>query len=153
MKKNVLVIALLFALSIVNAQNIQNIGVSFTQTLYPKKTLPANIKNYAVTVTTPYLKDDSTFRKIAEDKYQADLKNYPNVIAEAKKKFNEVEMVNHNVKVEEAKEKHQFPNLSFDVLNFNSPETLQGKKFDYIIGNGILHHLYYNMSIILFFSS
>ena len=47
--------------------------------------------------------------------------------------------------IEEAKEKHQFPNLSFDVLNFNNPETLQGKKFDYIIGNGILHHLYYHL--------
>jgi 2-polyprenyl-3-methyl-5-hydroxy-6-metoxy-1,4-benzoquinol methylase len=47
--------------------------------------------------------------------------------------------------IEEAKEKHKFPNLSFDVLNFNSPETLQGKKFDYIIGNGILHHLYYHL--------
>ena len=47
--------------------------------------------------------------------------------------------------IEEAKEKHKLPNLSFDVLNFNSPETLQGKKFDYIIGNGILHHLYYHL--------
>ena len=66
MKKNILLIGILFALSSINAQNIQNIGVSFTQTLYPKKTLPANIKNYAVTVTTPYLKDDSTFRKIVK---------------------------------------------------------------------------------------
>lgn len=47
--------------------------------------------------------------------------------------------------IEEAKLKHKFPNLSFDVLNFNNPETLQGKKFDYIIGNGILHHLYYHL--------
>jgi 2-polyprenyl-3-methyl-5-hydroxy-6-metoxy-1,4-benzoquinol methylase len=47
--------------------------------------------------------------------------------------------------IEEAKEKHKFPNLSFDVLNFNNPETLKGKKFDYIIGNGILHHLYYHL--------
>jgi 2-polyprenyl-3-methyl-5-hydroxy-6-metoxy-1,4-benzoquinol methylase len=45
----------------------------------------------------------------------------------------------------EAKEKHRLPNLSFDVLNFNHPETLEGKKFDYIIGNGILHHLYYHL--------
>ena len=99
MKKNILLIALSFALSTINAQNIQTVGISFTQTLFPKKTLPANIKNYAVTITTPYLKDDSTFRKIAEDKYQEDLKNYPNVVAEAKKKFNEVDLVNHNIKV------------------------------------------------------
>ncbi|MBN8702638.1 MAG: class I SAM-dependent methyltransferase [Bacteroidetes bacterium] len=47
--------------------------------------------------------------------------------------------------IEEAKEKYILPNLSFEVLNFNKPETLQGKQFDYIIGNGILHHLYYNL--------
>jgi 2-polyprenyl-3-methyl-5-hydroxy-6-metoxy-1,4-benzoquinol methylase len=47
--------------------------------------------------------------------------------------------------IEEASEKHKFPNLTFDVLNFNNPETLKGKKFDYIIGNGILHHLYYQL--------
>lgn len=47
--------------------------------------------------------------------------------------------------IEEAKQKHILPNLSFDVLNFNEPESLKGKKFDYIIGNGILHHLYYHL--------
>ena len=47
--------------------------------------------------------------------------------------------------IEEAKKLHQLANLNFDVLNFNNPETLDGQKFDYIIGNGILHHLYYNL--------
>ena len=117
MKKNILLIALSFALSTINAQNIQTVGVPFTQTLFPKKTLPANIKNYAVTVTTPYLKDDSTFRKIAEDKYQEDLKNYPNVVAEAKKKFNEVELVNHNIKVEEAKERYKLESEQFNKMS------------------------------------
>lgn len=47
--------------------------------------------------------------------------------------------------IEQARKMHNLPNLSFDVLNFNEPETLKGKKFDYIIGNGILHHLYYHL--------
>lgn len=47
--------------------------------------------------------------------------------------------------IEEARKIHNLPNLSFDVLNFNEPDTLKGKKFDYIIGNGILHHLYFNL--------
>lgn len=47
--------------------------------------------------------------------------------------------------IEEARKIHQLPNLSFDVLNFNEPDSLKGKKFDYIIGNGILHHLYYHL--------
>ena len=117
MKNNILTTAFLFALSTITAQNIQTAGVPFTQTLFPKKTLPANIKKYAVTVTTPYLKDDSTFRKIAEDKYQAELKNYPNVIAEAKKKFNEVELVNHNIKVEEAKERYKLESEQFNKMS------------------------------------
>ena len=47
--------------------------------------------------------------------------------------------------VDEATAKHQLPNLKFEVLNFNELETFQGRKFDYIIGNGILHHLYYRL--------
>lgn len=47
--------------------------------------------------------------------------------------------------IEQAKEKHILPNLSFEVLNFNDPDSLKGKKFDYIIGNGILHHLYFHL--------
>ena len=128
MKKKILLIALSFALSTINAQNIQTVGVPFTQTLFPKKTLPANIKNYAVTVTTPYLKDDSTFRKIAEDKYQEDLKNYPNVVAEAKKKFNEVDMVNHNIKVEEAKERYKLESEQFNKMSTLERLALIDKK-------------------------
>ena len=48
--------------------------------------------------------------------------------------------------IEEAKLKFKdIPNLNFDSLNFNSPDSLMGRKFDYIIGNGILHHLYNNL--------
>lgn len=48
--------------------------------------------------------------------------------------------------IEEAKLKFKnIENLSFECLNFNSPDSLMGKKFDYIVGNGILHHLYNNL--------
>jgi 2-polyprenyl-3-methyl-5-hydroxy-6-metoxy-1,4-benzoquinol methylase len=47
--------------------------------------------------------------------------------------------------VEEARKKHKLPNLEYMVLDFNYPEVLKGQKFDYIVGNGILHHLYYNL--------
>jgi 2-polyprenyl-3-methyl-5-hydroxy-6-metoxy-1,4-benzoquinol methylase len=48
--------------------------------------------------------------------------------------------------IEEAKIKFKnVHNLSFDCLNFNNPDSLLGRKFDYIIGNGILHHLYNNL--------
>jgi 2-polyprenyl-3-methyl-5-hydroxy-6-metoxy-1,4-benzoquinol methylase len=47
--------------------------------------------------------------------------------------------------IDEASKKFVLPNLSFDTLDFNHPEKLKGRKFDYIIGNGILHHLYYHL--------
>lgn len=47
--------------------------------------------------------------------------------------------------INEATSKFVLPNLQFDILDFNHPETLKGRQFDYIIGNGILHHLYSNI--------
>lgn len=47
--------------------------------------------------------------------------------------------------VEGANEEYKLPNLKFDFLDFNHPEKLNGLKFDYIVGNGILHHLYYHL--------
>ena len=34
------------------------------------------------------------------------------------------------------------PNLKFEVLDFTNPDQVKSRKFDYIVGNGILHHLY-----------
>ena len=50
--------------------------------------------------------------------------------------------------IEGAKEKYILPNLSFDTLDFNTAASLDNK-FDYIIGNGILHHLYDNLNTVL----
>ena len=47
--------------------------------------------------------------------------------------------------IEEAKGKYSNPNLSFEVLDFNKVEDFLHKQFDYIVGNGILHHLYYHL--------
>lgn len=47
--------------------------------------------------------------------------------------------------VDQANENYKLPNLQYKVVDFNKPEDLNNKKFDYIIGNGILHHLYYNL--------
>ena len=47
--------------------------------------------------------------------------------------------------IEEAQRRHQFSNLDFRVLDFNRPETIGNDQFDYVVGNGILHHLYYQL--------
>jgi 2-polyprenyl-3-methyl-5-hydroxy-6-metoxy-1,4-benzoquinol methylase len=47
--------------------------------------------------------------------------------------------------IEEARAMYNLSNLKYEVLDFNHPEKVTSLKFDYIIGNGILHHLYYNL--------
>ena len=47
--------------------------------------------------------------------------------------------------IEEAREKYPLPNLLFDTIDFNKQAESINDRYDYIIGNGILHHLYYNL--------
>lgn len=47
--------------------------------------------------------------------------------------------------VEEAQHKYKLMNLRYEVLDFNKAADFKGEKFDYIIGNGILHHLYHHL--------
>jgi len=51
--------------------------------------------------------------------------------------------------IEDAKKLYQLPNLSYEVLDFNHPDHIQNRKFDYIVGNGILHHLYTHLDAAL----
>jgi SAM-dependent methyltransferase len=44
--------------------------------------------------------------------------------------------------IEEAQKRYTLPNLSFRALDFNKPDDLAAGRFDYVVGNGILHHLY-----------
>lgn len=53
--------------------------------------------------------------------------------------------------IEQAKIKYQRPNLSFETLKI-AADNLSAKKFDefdFIVGNGILHHLYYKLDEVL----
>ena len=47
--------------------------------------------------------------------------------------------------IDEARECYKLPNLSYEVLDFHKPYHIQNRKFDYIVGNGILHHLYHQL--------
>ena len=48
--------------------------------------------------------------------------------------------------IDEANRRFQLPNLRYAVLDFNQAAQFEGERFDYIVGNGILHHLYYHLS-------
>jgi len=47
--------------------------------------------------------------------------------------------------IAEAGNKYKRDNLSFEVVDFNDPSQDRERKFDYVVGNGILHHLYPNL--------
>ena len=117
MKKIITLLAIFIGLSTTTAQTIESVRMAFTQTLFPKKVLPDNIKTYSTTITTPYLKDDSTFRQIAEDKYQAELKDYPNKVKAAQKEYDEVTLKDYDKSVIAAKEKFKLENDEFNKMS------------------------------------
>jgi 2-polyprenyl-3-methyl-5-hydroxy-6-metoxy-1,4-benzoquinol methylase len=51
--------------------------------------------------------------------------------------------------INEASEKYKNENLNYTVMDFSDTKSVNAafgnKKFDYIVGNGILHHLYNNL--------
>jgi 2-polyprenyl-3-methyl-5-hydroxy-6-metoxy-1,4-benzoquinol methylase len=47
--------------------------------------------------------------------------------------------------IDEARETNKLTNLRYDILDFNKADQFKGEKFDYIVGNGILHHLYHHL--------
>jgi len=47
--------------------------------------------------------------------------------------------------IEEARDRYRLPNLRFVQSDFNDSQKCGGEKFDCIVGNGILHHLYENL--------
>jgi 2-polyprenyl-3-methyl-5-hydroxy-6-metoxy-1,4-benzoquinol methylase len=51
--------------------------------------------------------------------------------------------------IETAKERFQRHNLTYEVLDFNDPSQIKKRMFNYVVGNGILHHLYPTLSLSL----
>ncbi len=53
--------------------------------------------------------------------------------------------------IEEARKNHDTPNLSFKVLDITGYDLVQqlGRQYSYIVGNGILHHLYDELDAVL----
>ncbi len=47
--------------------------------------------------------------------------------------------------IEGATKDYSNENLRFEQLDFTQVNQFKGERFDYIIGNGILHHLYHNL--------
>jgi SAM-dependent methyltransferase len=47
--------------------------------------------------------------------------------------------------LDEANQNYQLPNLRYELLDFSKAGDFEDESFDYVIGNGILHHLYYHL--------
>ena len=46
----------------------------------------------------------------------------------------------------QAQAQAQDGNAHFEVLDFTKPDEILGRRFDYVVGNGILHHLYHELT-------
>ena len=53
--------------------------------------------------------------------------------------------------VERARETYQLSNLSYEMLDLRAAEQLESMagRFDYVVGNGILHHVYHDLDDVL----
>ena len=47
--------------------------------------------------------------------------------------------------VSEARSHATESNVAFEVMDFMDADDLRGRSFDYVVGNGILHHLYHQL--------
>jgi ubiquinone/menaquinone biosynthesis C-methylase UbiE len=47
--------------------------------------------------------------------------------------------------IAKAKKDYQLPNLQFMVVDSTELDRMEANSFDYIVGNGILHHLYHHL--------
>ena len=47
--------------------------------------------------------------------------------------------------IKQANETYQLSNLDYKVVDFNDPGDIIAGNYDYVFGNGILHHLYYTL--------
>lgn len=115
--KYIFIFVFITSICVSNAQSIESVKISFIQTLFPKQTLPGSVKNYHCTITTPYLTDDSSFRKIAEEKLQKDIENYPNTVKAAQKHYDDVILKDYEKSVEDAKEKYKLENEEFNKMS------------------------------------
>lgn len=116
MKKYIYLLVVISAFASASAQSVESVRMNFQQTLFPKKKLASNIRNYNAVITTPYLKDDSSFRKIAEEKYQKDVRDFPNTVKEAEENFRATVLPEYDRKVAEAKEKYKLENDAYNKM-------------------------------------
>ena len=47
--------------------------------------------------------------------------------------------------IEKARVDYRYPKLTFDVVDFTKIHIEEHERFDYLVGNGILHHLFYQL--------
>jgi SAM-dependent methyltransferase len=51
--------------------------------------------------------------------------------------------------VDVARKRYSAPNVRFEVVDIRKPERILAEKFDVVVGNGILHHVYYIINDVL----
>jgi hypothetical protein len=96
------------------SQKVNEEKIKFTDTRLPLKPIKT-IKSYNFTVVSPYPENNNSAKEFAQKKYQEELANYPNVVAESERKYDD-QLKKHEEDVATARENFKIESDAFDKM-------------------------------------
>ena len=112
MRVKLLIAAALLSGSASFAQNINSDMVEFQLLKQPKFLIEENSRKLKVVVTSPYNVKAEDIIKKSKENFQADLKNYDNVVLNSEKEYQK-KLADHDGEVKKAKEQFELENTEF----------------------------------------
>ncbi len=125
MKKSILLVTLLLMTTATFAQNIETEAVKFDSERLPLKPI-ADLKGYSFTVETPYKVNNDALVADAKAKFDADVANYPNTVAESEQKHQQA-LVQYDADVITARENYKMQAEEYDKLSAVEKIALKAK--------------------------
>lgn len=98
------------------AQRVLDEKITFVDTQFPMKPLGSELKGYYFTTSTPYPENNDKIKDFAQQKYQEELKNYPQKVEEYKIKYQQ-ELIQYEKDVEIARENFRIENEEFNKMS------------------------------------
>jgi hypothetical protein len=108
------------------SQNTKEELVTFIDNRLPSKPI-STIKAYNFTVSTPYAENNNSLKEFAQKKYEDDLKNHPNVVAESERKYQE-DLLKYDEEVIEARENFKLENEAWEKMTLVERMALKDQK-------------------------
>ena len=108
------------------SQKVNEEKIKFTDTRLPLKPIKT-IKSYNFTVVSPYPENNNSVKEFAQKKYQEEMANYPNVVAESERKYDD-QLKKHEEDVATARENFRIENEAFDKMTLLERMAMKDQK-------------------------